>query len=151
MAGATNGQVWYSCVEVGMFWYIDVYTVTGITNEPCGTDAACLTRSSSPIGYVVPSTNRESVRVEYLAAGLPLYGEYLSYWCAPTNYAAEPISSALSNGAWIVASSNTGNARAWCNTDYVTTGQPYAATCATNAGWAVTNAGARLVWRFRYL
>ena len=151
ISGATNGTIWSSCVDAGGgLYYIDVFTITGITNEPCGAEGACLTRSSNPIGYVVPTTNYACSRVEYLAAGLPSYAEFSSYTCAPTQYQSETISAALSNGAWVVAYSNTGNGRAWCNTDYVTTGQPYAATCATNAGWAVTNAGARLVWDFRY-
>lgn len=163
--GFRGTSTWTSCDLSGPI-YEDIYNtctnfsecgtcdfvprwISYVTNGPvvCGGEAsACAARSSNPIGYVVPTTNYDSARVEYLAAGLPASP------CAPTGYQSEAISAELSNGAWVVWSSNTASARYWCNESFVSTSAPYAGTCATNAGWAVTNAGARIIWTgFRYL
>lgn len=108
-----------------------------------GSESLCLSRSSWPIGYQVPTTNIACIRVEYLAAGLP-------GGCGPSVFQTETISDGLSNGAWVVWSSNAAASTPYfCDEDFITTAAPFG-SCTTNAGWAITDAKALLHWQFEY-
>jgi hypothetical protein len=102
-------------------------------------------RYSAPIAYAIPQTNVEVSMVEYLAAGVPTNG--LTYRDEGLTSA---LGSTLSNGAWVMWASNPPSIYSVCNSTFVNTNAPLGAACATNVGWAITNAGAKLFWQFKY-